>query len=113
VVEGGVDIVDTDGIHLSMSVIAYASLHITYTQLLHNHSIAKTHVCVGESVFTRRWLVTGLTSRLVVNTNNHQALVCDCVDKVLAADFDRVDGMRDAREQGGEAYERANELSGR
>jgi hypothetical protein len=35
-----------------------------------------------------------LTSRLVVNTNNHQSLVRDGVDKVLSADFHWMDGIR-------------------
>lgn len=88
-------------------------MYSTYTELLHDRSIAQTHVRVGEGILSRGWLVTGLTSRLVVNTNNHQPLVRDSINKVLAADFDRVNGVSDAREQGGYECERANELSGR
>lgn len=85
----------------------------TYTKLLHDHRVAETHVGVSERILTGGWLVSGLTSRLVVDTHDHQPLVRDRVDKVLAADLDRVDGVGDAREQGGEEDERANELSDR
>ena len=85
----------------------------TYTKLLHDHRVAETHVGVSERILTGGWLVSGLTSRLVVDTNNHQPLVRDSINKVLAADFDRFNGVSDAREQGGYECERANELSDR
>lgn len=110
-VEGGVDVVDADSVHLKALAFADTAVHSTYTQLLHDHSITETHVCVGEGILTILWLVSGLTSRLIVNTNNHQPLVCDRVDKVLTANLDRVDGVGDAGEQGGKEDERANELS--
>ena len=113
VVESGVDIVDANRVHLGSLAAADRSMHCSYTQLLHNHSIAKTHVRVGEGILTLCRLVSGLTSRLIVNANDHQPLVCDGVDKVLTADLDRVDGVGNARKQGGNECERANELSGR
>lgn len=85
-------------------------MYCTYTQLLHNHCITETHVCVCEGILLRRGLVSGLTSRLVVNTNDHQPLVSDGIDKVQAADLNRVDGLRNAREQRRDESERANEL---
>lgn len=113
VVQSRVDVVDTDSVHLIQSAIVCATLHYTYTQLLHNHGVTKTHICVCEGILLLSGLVSGLTSRLVVNTNNHQPLVGDGVDEVLAADLNGVNGMGDAREQGGEEDERANELSSR
>lgn len=74
-----VEIVDTDRVH---------------TQLLHKGSISQTDIGICESVLAVRGLVRSLTSRLVVNTNNHQSLVRDGVDKVLSADFHWMDGIR-------------------
>jgi hypothetical protein len=51
-----------------------------------------------------------LTSRLVVDTNDHQPLVRDRVDKVLTADLDWVDSLRDSREERRYERERANWL---
>lgn len=51
-----------------------------------------------------------MTSWLIVDANDHQPFVGDRVDKVLAADLDRVDGMCDCREERGEERERASEL---
>ena len=93
-----VEIVDTDRVH---------------TQLLHKGSISQTDIGICESVLAVRGLVRSLTSRLVVNTNNHQTFVCDCVNEVLPAHFNRVDGVSNAREQGREERERANKLSSR
>jgi hypothetical protein len=36
---------------------------------------------------------------LIVNTNNHESLVCLCVDEILAFDNDWVDGMCDGAEK--------------
>ena len=113
VVESGINVVDTDSVHLHPLEVGHLIMHGTYTQLLHDHSIAETHVCVCEGILFRRRLVSGLTSRLVVNAHNHQPLVRDGIDKVLAADLNRVDGMGNAREQRGDERERANELSDR
>jgi hypothetical protein len=110
-VEGGVDIVDTDSVHLGLSAIAVCGSNCTYTELLHDHRVTETHVGVCEGILLGRGLVSGLTSRLVVNTNNHQPLPGNGVDEILAADLNRVDGVGDAREQGGKESERANELS--
>jgi hypothetical protein len=51
-----------------------------------------------------------LTSGLIVDTNDHQPLVRDSVNKVLTADLDGVNGMRDGGEERGDERERANEL---
>ena len=112
-IESGIDVVNTNGVHLKMSVIGGISLRNTYTQLLHNNSITKTHVCVSKGILALCWLVTGLTSRLVVNTNDHQSFVCNGINEVLTANLYGVDGVHNAREQGGDESERANELSGR
>lgn len=112
-VQRRINVVDANGVHLKSLASAHVAVHSTYTQLLHHNSIAQTHVPIGESIFARGWLVSGLTSRLVVNTNDHQPLVRDGIDKILAADLDRVDGVSNAGEQGGEQCERTNQLSGR
>jgi hypothetical protein len=52
-----------------------------------------------------------LTTGLIVDTNDHQSLVRDRIDKVLAADFDWVDGLRNGREERGKQRERADGLS--
>lgn len=74
-VESGVKIVDSKRVH---------------TQLLHEDGIAQTDVGIGEGIFAVLGLVCALTSRLVVDTNDHQALVGDSVNKVAAANFNRV-----------------------
>lgn len=51
-----------------------------------------------------------MTSRLVVDTNNHQSLVSDGVDEILTADLDGVDGIGDARKERGQQRERADGL---
>jgi hypothetical protein len=52
-----------------------------------------------------------LTTGLIVDTNDHQSLVRDRIDKVLAADFNWVDGLRNGREERGKQRERADRLS--
>ena len=79
-----VKIVDTNSVH---------------PQLLHEDSIAQTDVGICERILAVCGLVCALTSGLVVNTNNHQPVVGDGIDKVLAAHFDWVDGFRDGRKE--------------
>jgi hypothetical protein len=98
VVQSRVDVVNTDSVH---------------TELLHDNRITETHVGVRKGIFLFSGLVSGLTARLIVNTNNHQPFVCDCVNEVLPAHFNRVDCVSNAREQGREERERANKLSSR
>lgn len=81
-----------------------------YPQFLYEHSIAQTDVRVRKHILALTGLVRSLASRLVVNTNNHQSLVGDCVNEVLAADLDGVDGIGDARKERGQQRERANGL---
>jgi hypothetical protein len=83
---------------------------LTCTQSLHEHSISQTDISVRKHVLALSRLVRSLTSRLVVDTNDHQPLVGDRVDKVLTADLDWVDSLRDSREERRYERERANWL---
>jgi hypothetical protein len=83
----------------------------TYTQSLHQHGVAQTNIGIVEHVLALRRLVRSLTSGLVVDANDHQPLVGHGVNKVLAANLDGMDGMRNGREERGDQRERANELS--
>lgn len=83
---------------------------MTYTEFLDQHSVAQTDIGIREHILAFIGLVRSLASRLVVDTNDHQTLVRDRVDKVLSANLDRVHGLRNGREQRGEQRERANGL---
>jgi hypothetical protein len=52
--------------------------------------------------FALEWDIRTATfsADLVVDANNHEPLVRLCVDKVLALDHDRVDGLGDGGEEG-------------
>jgi len=52
-----------------------------------------------------------LTSRLVINADDHKPLLGDRVDEVLALHNDRIDGMGNGGEERGQKRERANWLS--
>jgi hypothetical protein len=83
---------------------------LTYTQSLHHHSITQTDISVREHILALARLVRSLATGLIVDTNDHQSLVRDRVDKVLAADFHRVHGLRNGCEERGKKRERANGL---
>lgn len=84
---------------------------MTYTEPLHDSRIAQAHVCIREHILALIWLVRSLTSRLVIDANDHQTLARDGIDKVLAADLDWVDSIRNGGEERGQQRERAKWLS--
>jgi hypothetical protein len=83
----------------------------TYAESLHQHSIAQADVRIREHVLALIGLVRSLAAGLVVDADDHEPLVRDRVDEVLAADFDGVHGIGDGAEERGEQRERAEWLS--
>ena len=95
VVKGGVDVVHTDGVG---------------TKLLEHDGIAQTDFLVRQGVTTLLRLVACLAAGLVVNTDDHEALLGNGVEQVLALDLDRVDGDGNARQEAGDHGEGAENL---
>lgn len=80
----------------------------TYTEALDHSRVSQADVGVGEHVLALVRLVGGLSTRLVINANDHEPLVGDRIDEVLASHLDRVDGMGEGREERGQEREGAN-----
>jgi hypothetical protein len=76
---------------------------------LHQCGIAKTAGSVGERIADAE--ISALAAFLVVDTKDHEALVGNRVDKVLALYDDRV-GSSDSRRERAESGEVACELDG-
>lgn len=95
VVQSGVDIVHTDGVR---------------TELLEHDGIAQTDFLVRQGVATLLRLVACLASGLVVNTNDHEALLRNSVNQILALDLDRVDGDGHAGQKAGDHGKRVENL---
>ena len=74
---------------------------------LHQGGIAKTAGGVGQRVANAE--ISALTAFLVVDTEDHEALVGDGVNEVLALDNNRV-GSSDGRRECAESGEVAGEL---
>lgn len=92
VVEGRVEVIGADGVH---------------AQVLHEGSVAKAFCGVAERVGLVE--VCALAERLVVDAQDHEALVGDGVDEVLALCDDRV-GSRDRCRERAEGDEGVGEL---
>jgi phosphoenolpyruvate carboxylase len=72
---------------------------ITYTEPLYQRGIPQAHVGIREHILALLRLVSSLTSGLIVDANDHQSFVRDCIHKVLTADLDRVHGLRNGGEE--------------
>lgn len=83
-VQGRVDVVGANGVH---------------TQVLHERRIAQTGSAVAERVLRVRRAVCALSARLVVDTNDHEAVIRLRVNKLLLLHNDRVYGDDGARER--------------
>jgi hypothetical protein len=84
VVQAGLEVVDTDSVDLLRhELLSRIQGNIsTYTQALHEGSIAQTDLAIAERVELRS--EAGRTTGLVVDTNDLEAITVFGVDEVLS-----------------------------
>lgn len=107
VIKGGVDVVNSNGVDLREDLVTTLTSarktfqdHCTYTEPLYQGGIPQTDVRICKHIALLSGIVQCLASRLIVDANDHQPLACDCVDEVLAANFDWVDSMCNGDREG-------------
>ena len=90
VVQAGLEVVDTDSVNLLRhELLSRIQGNIsTYTQALHEGSIAQTDLAIAERVELRS--EAGGTTGLVVDTNDLEAITVVGVDEVLSCQLMRV-----------------------
>lgn len=94
-IEGGIKIVDAERIH---------------TQFLHEDCISQADIGIGEGILAVLRLVSPLTSRLVVDADDHKALASSSLDQVAATDLDGVDSMSNIGAEGWKQQSCASKL---
>lgn len=77
VVQGWVDVVDSDSIH---------------TESLHESSITEADLAIGERILARLWLVSGRSAWLIGDTHDLETLSSSFNNEIWALDGEWLDG---------------------
>lgn len=110
VVEGRVDVVDADCIRLFVQYMFARFTEKTHTHALQHGRVAQTFDGVRQDILARVRIVPRGTARLVVDSDDLEALLRVGIDKLRALHDEGLDGGCGGREEGEEGEDGKGEL---